>query len=167
LNAALAAAGLSLEASVNGTGIQVNSAAYGHTAQFSLAWDGSTFNAFAGTDVAGTIDGQAATGSGQQLLVPFTTPGTGGLAVNISGNALGDLGPFTYSPGIAQRTSTSVDDATDAITGAISDMELQIASYQALLQAQFTNMETVINSLKTTGNTLTNALAQLPSFNAK
>jgi len=46
-------------------------------------------------------------------------------------------------------------------------MELQISAYQSLLQSQFTNMETVINSLKTTGNTLTNALAQLPSFNAK
>ena len=44
-------------------------------------------------------------------------------------------------------------------------MELQIASYQDLLQKQFTNMETVISTLKGTGNTLTNALAQLPSFN--
>jgi flagellar hook-associated protein 2 len=182
LNAAMANAGFALEASVNGTGIQVHSAAYGHTAQFSIAWDGTTFNQFAGTDVAGTIDGQAATGSGQQLLVPFTTPGVGGLALNIAGNATGDLGPFTYTPGIAQRVNTAVNDATDAVTGFItlaqnnltdrikslnsdiSDMELQIASYQALLQSQFNNMESVINSLKTTGSTLTNALAQLPSF---
>ena len=148
LNAAFANAGLALEASVNGTGIQVNSAAYGHTAQFAIAWDGTTFNSFAGTDVAGTIDGQAATGSGQQLLVPFTTPGVGGLALNIAGTTLGDLGPFNYTPGIAQRASTAVDDATDAVTGYITlaqnnlndqiksfnsdiaDMELQIASYQ-------------------------------------
>lgn len=185
LNAALANAGLALEASVNGTGLQVNSAAYGHTAQFSIAWDGTNFNQFTGTDVAGTINGQAATGSGQQLLVPFTTPGVGGLALNITGTALGDLGLFTYSPGVAQRASTAVTDATDALTGFItlaqnnltdqiksfnsdiSDMELQITAYQNLLQSQFTNMETVINSLKTTGNTLTNALGQLPSFNGK
>jgi flagellar hook-associated protein 2 len=182
LNVAFANAGFALEAGVNGTGIQVHSAAYGHTAQFSIAWDGSTFNQFAGTDVAGTIDGQAATGSGQQLLVPFTTPGVGGLALNITGNAIGDLGPFTYTPGVAQRANTAINDATDAVTGFItlaqnnltdqiksfnsdiSDMETQIAAYQNLLQSQFNNMETVISTLKTTGSTLTNALAQLPSF---
>jgi flagellar hook-associated protein 2 len=183
LNNAFANAGLALEASVNGTGVQVHSAGYGHTAQFSIAWDGTTFNQFTGIDVAGTIGGQAATGSGQQLLVPFTTPGVGGLALNISGTATGDLGPFSYTPGIAQRGNSAVDDATDAVTGFITlaqnnlndrikslnhdiaDMELQIASYQALLQSQFNNMESVINSLKTTGNTLTSALGQLPSFN--
>jgi flagellar hook-associated protein 2 len=185
LNVALANAGLGLEASVNGTGIQVNTASYGHTASFDVAWDGTTFNSFTGTDVAGTINGQAATGSGQQLLVPFTTSGTGGLALNIGGTTLGDLGPFTYSPGIAQRVNTALDDATDAVTGFITlaqsnlndqiksfnsdiaDMELQIASYQDLLQKQFTNMETVISQLKGTGDALTNALTQLPSFNAK
>ena len=185
LNTAFANAGFSLEAAVNGTSLQVNSVAYGHTAQFDIAWDGTTFNSFTGTDVAGTIDGQAATGSGQQLLVPFTTPGSGGLALNISGTTLGSLGTFNYTPGIAQRASTAVDDATDAITGYITltqnnltdsiksmnsdiaDMELQISSYQDLLQKQFANMETVISQLKGTGSQLTNALAQLPSFNAK
>ena len=49
----------------------------------------------------------------------------------------------------------------------IADMELQIASYQDLLQKQFTNMETVIAKLKGTGDALTNALTQLPSFSAK
>ncbi len=182
LNTAFANAGLSLEASINGTGLDVKSSAYGHTAQFDIAWDGTTFNSFVGTDVAGTIDGKAATGSGQQLLVPFTTPGVGGLAVNITGSTLGNLGQFNYTPGIAQRASTAIDDATDAVTGFvtltqtnltamiksltsdIAGMELQIASYQELLQKQFTNMETVINRLKGTGDALTNALTQLPSF---
>jgi flagellar hook-associated protein 2 len=185
LNAAFANAGLALTANINGTGIQVNTAAYGSNAQFSVAWDGTTFNQFNGTDVAGTINGQAATGSGQQLLVPFDTPGVGGLALNISGTTLGDLGTFTYGPGIAQRVSTAVDSATDPVTGYmtltqsnlndqitsfnsdISDMELQITAYQTMLQNEYTNMETVINSLKTTGDTLTNALAQLPSFSSK
>ena len=95
----------------------------------------------------------AATGSGQQLLVPFTTPGIGGLALNIAGHRAGDLGTFTYTPGIAQRVSTAVNDATDPVTGSItltqnnlndqiksfnsdiSDMELQITAYQTLLQS--------------------------------
>ena len=185
LNDAFAHAGLALEASVNGTGIQVNSGAYGSTAHFDIAWDGTTFNSSVGTDVAGTINGQAANGSGQQLLVPFTTPGFGGLAVNIAGTTLGDLGPFNYTPGIAQRASTAVNDATDAVTGFITvtqnnlndqiksynsdiaDMELQIASYQSLLQMQFTNMETVISTLKGNGDALSSALGQMPSFSGK
>ena len=37
--------------------------------------------------------------------------------LNITGTTLGDLGTFNYTPGIAQRASTAVDDATDAVTG--------------------------------------------------
>jgi flagellar hook-associated protein 2 len=182
LNAAFATAGLALEATVSTDGIKIASVGYGHNSKFDVAWDGTNFSTASGTDVAGTINGVTATGNGQQLLVPFATPGFGGLALNISGNTLGDLGTFTYSPGIAQRVSTSVDAATDAISGyittaqnalhtqlqsfndTIADMELQIASYQSLLQMQFTNMETIISTLKTTGDTLTNALSQLPKF---
>ena len=182
LNSAFATAGLALEASVNSDGIQIASVGYGHNSSFSVAWDGTNFSTFAGTDVAGTINGIAATGNGQQLLVPFATPGFGGLAVNITGSTLGDLGTFNYSPGIAQRASTAVNAATDAITGyitvsqndlntqiktfndTISDMEQRITQYQQFLQNEFTNMETLISSLKTTGNTLTNALSSLPSY---
>ena len=79
LNAAFANAGLSLGASANGTGIEIDSVGYGHNATFNVAWDGTNFSAVAGTDVAGTINGVTATGNGQQLMVPFGTPGFGGL----------------------------------------------------------------------------------------
>jgi len=183
LNAAFANAGLALGASVNGTGIQIDSVGYGHTSSFDVAWDGTNFSTFAGTDVAGTINGIAATGAGQQLIIPFNTPGSGGLALNITGTTLGDLGTFTYSPGIAQRVSTAVTAATDAVTGSITtaqntlntqittfnqqiaDMEQQLTQYQTTLQNEFNNMESVIAGLKATGGTLTSALAGLPSFN--
>jgi len=104
------------------------------------------------------------------------------LALNIIGTTLGDLGTFTYGPGIAQRVSTAVSAATDAVSGSIttsqsdlntqiktftqqiSDMETQIAQYQATLQNEYNNMESVIAGLKGTGSTLTSALAGLPSF---
>ena len=183
LNSAFATAGLSLGASANGTGIEIDSVGYGHTSTFDVAWDGTNFSTFAGTDVAGTINGVAATGAGQQLMIPFDTPGWGGLALNITGTTLGDLGTFNYNPGIAQRVSTAVTSATDAVTGSmttaqntlntqiqtfnqqIADMEQQIAQYQTTLQNEFNNMESVIAGLKATGSTLTSALAGLPSFN--
>ena len=183
LNAAFATAGLSLGATANGTGIEIDSVGYGHTSTFDVAWDGPNFSTFTGTDVAGTINGIAATGTGQQLMIPFDTPGSGGLALNITGTTLGDLGTFNYNPGIAQRVSTAVTSATDAVTGSIttaqttlntqittlnqqiSDMEQQIAQYQTTLQNEFDNMETVIAGLKATGSSLTSALAGLPSYN--
>jgi flagellar hook-associated protein 2 len=182
LNSAFANAGLALEATVNGGAVQIASVGYGHNSKFNVAWDGTNFSTFSGTDVAGTINGIAATGNGQQLLVPFATPGIGGLALNITGTSLGDLGTFNYSPGIAQRVSTAVNAAADPISGyitisqndlnsqiktfndTISDMERQITQYQQFLQSEFTNMETIISSLKTTGSTLTNALGSLPTF---
>ena len=180
LNAAFAHAGLALQASVSGTGIAITSVGYGHNATFDVAWDGSNYQTFAGTDVAGTINGVTATGNGQQLLIPFDTPGSGGLALNITGTTLGDLGTFVYSPGIAQRVDTAISQATDPISGSItisqndlndqiktfnatiSDMEHQIAQYQQNLQSEFTNMETVIAGLKNTGDQLTNALVRAP-----
>ena len=63
-------------------------------------------------------------------------------------------------------TQNNLNDQITSFNSDISDMELQITAYQTMLQNEFTNMETVINSLKTTGDTLTNALAQLPSFSA-
>ena len=182
LNSAFANAGLSLGATVNGTGIEIDSVGYGHNASFSVAWDGTNFSSFSGTDVAGTINGVTATGNGQQLQVPLSTPGFGGLALNITGTAIGDLGTFTYSPGIAQRVDTAVSQATDPVSGSIttsqndlntqittfnteiSDMEDQLTQYQDNLQNEFTNMETVIAGLKATGSSLTSALAGLPSF---
>jgi len=182
LNAAFANAGLSLGATVTGNGIQINSIAYGKNATFNVAWDGTDFSTFSGTDVAGTINGVAATGTGQQLMVPPTTPGTGGLALEITGTATGDLGTFTYNPGIAQRVSSLMTQATDPTNGSIttaqnnlntqitsynqeiSDMEDQLTQYQTNLQNEYTNMETVIAGLKATGSALTDAIAQLPSF---
>jgi flagellar hook-associated protein 2 len=185
LNAAFANAGFALGASANGTGIEIDSVGYGHNASFNVAWDGTNFSTFTGTDVAGTINGITATGNGQQLMIPFGTPASGGLALNITGTTLGDLGTFTYSPGIAQRVSTAVSAATDAVSGSITtsqndlntqiqtfnqriaDMETQLAQYQITLQNEFTNMESVIAGLKATGSSLTSALAGLPSFSGK
>ena len=156
-----------------------------HTAQFSVAWDGTTFNQFAGTDVAGTINGQAATGSGQQLLVPFATPGIGGLALNITGNDArrprdrsrtrpvsrsARARPSTTRPIASPATSrsrrTTSTTRSRRSTATSPTWSCRSPRTRRCCRSQFTNMETVINSLKTTGDTLTNALAQLPSFNA-
>ena len=124
----------------------------------------------------------AATGQRPAAAGPVRTPGVGGLALNITGTTLGDLGTFTYSPGIAQRVSTAVTTATDAVTGYITTSQNdlnnqiksfnstsptwrpQIAQYQATAAERVHNMEIGHRRTEGTGNTLTSALAELPSF---
>ena len=117
--------------------------------------------------------------------MPFTTPGFGGLALNIAGSTLGDLGTFTYNPGIAQRVNTAVDDATDAVTGYITsrrttshdqiksfnsdiaDMELQIASYQEPAAVAVHEHGDRHQHAQGDGQHTHERARQLPSFNAK
>ena len=100
LNAAFANAGFALEASVERhrhpgeqrrrTGTPRSSTSRG-TAR--------TFNPFAGTDVAGTIDGQR---DRQRPAAPRAVHHAGtraGWPLNIAGTTLGDLGTFNYTPG--------------------------------------------------------------------
>ena len=173
-NAAFANAKLNFQATDTGSGVQIQSEDYGAKASFSVDWgDGNGSNPFAGTDVAGTIGGITATGNGQQLLVPFANNTIGGLAIKVTSNATGDLGNFTYVPGVAQRVVTSVTQAADPIVGTITSvekdfqarikydndqiaqMEIRINAYEVSLRQQWTELETTISQLKSQSSWLT------------
>jgi flagellar hook-associated protein 2 len=180
LNAAFASAGLTLQATDTGTGVKIVTNQYGHSASFNVDWDGSGYVTHAGIDVAGTINGVAATGSGQQLMAPFTDSNISGLAIKISNGAVGDLGNFVYTPGLAQRAQTSIASATDLISGyitssennfkasikfindQIASMELHVTAYETGLRAQFSALEATISTLKSQSSFLT---SQINSFN--
>ncbi len=179
LNAAIATGGLALQAGISGTGIQLTSTAYGHAAAFDVAWDGSTYTTHAGTDVAGTIGGIAATGSGRQLIVSFDDKTLGGLALDISATTIGSLGTFTYQPGAAQRVAAAMLDASDPVTGYITSaentqkaksdfvdkqvesMERRVLIYQTRLKLQFSTLETTLSTLKAQSQFLSGQIASL------
>ena len=96
---------------------------YGSVASFDVDWDGRGYVTHAGQDVAGTIGGITATGRGQQLIVPFSDNQLSGLAVMVTGSKLGDLGNFSYQPGVAQRVQSAVATATDMTAGYITSSE--------------------------------------------
>jgi flagellar hook-associated protein 2 len=172
LNTRFVQAGLQLEASVSGTGVEIRSVQYGSAAAFDVAWDGGTYQTYAGTNVQGTIDGKAAIGSGQQLSVAFDDPELGGLALKVTGTTTGPLGTFTYNAGIAQRTATTLLSATDALDGyvtsaenslkanisfideTVESMNQRLTQYQARLKAQFATLETTLSTLKSQGEWL-------------
>ncbi|HMS56601.1 MAG TPA: flagellar filament capping protein FliD [Fimbriimonadaceae bacterium] len=123
-----------------------------------------------GADIAGTINGKAATGNGQ-----FLTSSEGdseGLQVLYTGNSVGSLGSMTYTKGISAQMTTMLNTFTDTVNGLLtaSDKSLQdqidtigqsmtalqerLGRRQLELRAKFTRMEQAISQLQAQSNGL-------------
>lgn len=197
LNAAFASAGLDLVASVVNSGqqLQINSTQYGSAASFTVTSDatgagqtglgGATGTASAtGTDVAGSINGVAATGTGQVLAAPQTDPTLAGLSLLVTAPGITtstSLGTFTYNPGLAGHMGTTAWSGSNPVNGWItsaiqglqnesSSLGQQITAYNpiiasehAMLVQEFSDMETQLGTLKQQGNYLSSQIAQLPT----
>jgi flagellar hook-associated protein 2 len=198
INAALAGAGISLSAQVlGGQQLQLTSSDFGSAAGFSVTstdtgagttglagGTAGTAASFSGTDVAGTINGVAATGSGQFLSAPVSDPTLAGLSLQISVSGITsatDLGTFNYQPGIAQSlnslttamsnpTNGSITLAAQGLTTQANSMNTEISFDQTLaaaeqksLQAEYSQLEVTLGSIKDQSSALTSALASLSS----
>jgi flagellar hook-associated protein 2 len=176
LDTKAAAANFGVTAQDDGAGgLLLTADASGAGQAFTASVDGAQGTRLsAGADVVGTIDGQPATGLGDILSLPSGTGGAVGLAVDTSGfsdqdiaaAAGGPVGTVTYTPGLAQRLTTLVDDETNSTTGLltsarqgrltevkdlqsqIDDWDTRLAAYRDQLTQQFTAMETALASLK-------------------
>ena len=133
---------------------------------------GSTPTKTDGLDVAGTIGGVLATGSGKILT------GSGdatGLKILVEGNVTGDRGIINYTRGYADQLNDllgnmlgsdnifsaldkSLNDHVDRINEQRSKLEDRAASIQKRLLAQFTAMDALVSRLQSTGNYLTQQL---------
>jgi flagellar hook-associated protein 2 len=130
-----------------------------------------------GIDVAGTIGGVAAVGSGQTLT---GGPGSGasGLAVDITGGALGARGSVSFGRGFAAKLSGVLNDilsstgllaaSTDGVNRSIKDIDEQraklntrLTSVEARYRAQFNQLDTLLSSMQSTSAFLTQQLAVL------
>ena len=122
---AIALAGSSVTVTQSAGVLTITSARFGSASSVALAGAaaatlvGAAPVANAGLDVAGTIDGVAAPGSGQTLMGVTGTP-TEGLRIAIAGGALGSRGTVTYGQGFAYRL--------DALLGQVIDSDGTIAS---------------------------------------
>lgn len=191
LNAMAATKQLSLTATL-GTGglINLTSSGYGSEYTFTASTSGALVASpvTAGLDVAGTINGQQASGIGQFLFTSAGTPGVDALSLlvsltpgDVSTLAGGSAGTFTYSGGASQKLASVAYGAVAAktglvageITGAnsmITSLNTQIASWQvvldtkqAALQTTWTNLETQLSNLKAQSAQLTSAIGSLPT----
>jgi flagellar hook-associated protein 2 len=132
----------------------------------------------AGQDVAGTIGGEPATGSGQYLTAGSGSPAEG-LKIKINGGTVpADRGTVSFSQGYAYQLNNLASDylgskgqiATrkDGLNQSIKDIDKQrtrindqLAVTEKRYRAQFTALDAAISSMNTTANYLAQQLARL------
>jgi flagellar hook-associated protein 2 len=189
MNSALADSGIDASAALVGSAgnyqVQLASAGYGSTATFQVAASGSDQlgltsggSTYTGTDVAGTINGLAAVGSGQYLSSYNSGDDADGLVVQVTTPGITSataLGTITYAPGFGQGLAHIAATASLAPNGIIpvtiaglqgtlaevgSEISMQqqlVATQQAALTAEFTNMETTLSQLQSESSFLNQA----------
>jgi flagellar hook-associated protein 2 len=131
-----------------------------------------------GLDVAGTINGIVAKGSGQILTGPKGSA-IDGLNIRVLSSATGNAGSINVTFGVAELLSRALGRITDGETGIIKvrtdglngtiedinerieKMQGRIDSAAERLRAQFRAMETQLASLQSQGTFLANSLASI------
>ena len=171
----------------------LSSQRFGSTTGFTVASDaaadgtnsgiGPSLTVTAGQDVAGTINGEAATGTGRTLKGNSGNATTEGLQLLVSATAATpagqSLGHVTTTHGVGdslnQILTSILDPVNGSVTGAenslndqISDTQAQIAkiqdqvsTYTDYLQQMFSEMETRISALKSAGDAFNAQVAAL------
>jgi flagellar hook-associated protein 2 len=131
----------------------------------------------AGLDVIGTINGEAATGSGQ--ILTSSTGNAKGLQVLVSATAPGSYGSIVYTRGVAaavddklaylteeansplNAAQSSLQGKIDDTTESISRMQASVDAQYAVWKARFDAMESMLSTLKSQQNYLTNQITSL------
>jgi flagellar hook-associated protein 2 len=190
INAALQAAGTSevsaVAVNIAGTDyITLTHSSYGSGASFEVVGDPfGLAGTHTGTDVAGTIGGEAATGSGQSLTATAGDPtglivrvsasdadvsGAGGsLALGSINYARGIFGSLDLTIGLAegsdgriQRARDVASSQIDLINDRIEVLQDRLDRREASLVRQYAALETAMSSLQTQSSWLASQLASL------
>lgn len=185
-NSTISAAGVSVGVTDSAGVITLTSNSYGSTSQAAVIGGNAALNLFGvssitgttGTNVAGTIGGGIATGSGQYL----TT--SDGLKIQVLGGATGARGSVEYANGIGSLLSTlaggylgtkgTIASKTDGINNSIErlntqreTLNLRLTAIEKRYRAQFTALDSTITSLNQTSSYLTQQLAALTKSTSK
>lgn len=181
-NENLRRAGVSVKVSEADGVLTVTSDTYGSTSQI-RATGGNGRNSLLGSapvssdgvDVAGTIGGIEATGSGQIL----TGAGdAAGLELRVLGGSTGSRGNVAFSRGYAEQIDRLLGQflAEDGIFGSVADginrsvrdiaaqrdrFDQRMATYEERIRAQFAAMDKLVARMRSTSDFLTSQLASL------
>lgn len=175
-------AGLSVTVSQAGGNLTITSAKYGADSSVSISGIGKTNlvgaspTSTTGVNVAGTIDGVAATGAGQ-FLTGATGTGAEGLKVLVAGASTGNRGTVSYSKGYAYQLDKLVNSLlegeitsrTDGLNASLKSLAKQkqqisdrLVDVEKRYRAQFTALDKMVASMNSTSQYLAQQLANLP-----
>lgn len=178
----LSAAGIAVAVSQSGGVLTITSGRYGSASSATVTGGSAQADLFgattntAGVDVAGTIGGLAASGSGQTL----TGAGDAiGLKLTVRGGATGDRGVVNYAQGYAYQLDRLIQQQldsggvlagrTDGINRSVRDidnrreaLERRLEMIEKRYRAQFTALDTMISSMTKTSDFLAQQLNNLP-----
>ncbi|HSQ05993.1 MAG TPA: flagellar filament capping protein FliD, partial [Burkholderiales bacterium] len=184
---AYSSAGISVTASQSAGVLTITSNRYGSASALTATGGtalvdllGATQTSTAGVDVAGTINGVAAAGSGQTLTGAAGTDAAG-LQAKIGGGTTGARGSIYHSQGYAYQlsalASAILDDngslaaRTNGINQSIKDIDDQRTAFErhmteveARYRAQFTALDTMMSSMTQTSNYLQQQLTSLQNL---
>jgi len=171
---------LGVEALASGNGVLIRSANYGAGAGFTISQTvdglgfGSLSQTVAGTDVAGTINGLAANGTGQMLI--GASGNVDGLSILYTGSATGAVGDIVLGLGVGARFDGSLDAFANPVTGLIqnaiqasqdinksldqqiADLQYQMEQKRTQLTQMFSRLNRALSQLKSTQTFLTNQI---------
>lgn len=184
LNEVIGDAGLSVVAEVSAGGLVLRSTQWGEGGSFDLNLDVNgvgTWDDVDGVNVAGTIDGIAATGIGRTLsLNELVDSNAAGLSVDIDGGVSGVLGALEYQPGLAARVAEittqmlsdegTFESADSAQERRIEDFNDQIERFEdrlftreTNLRRQWSSLQTLLEGLQQQSGWLSSQIAGLPT----
>jgi len=150
--------------------VEITSVDLNSTADFGLSAAAGTD----GLDVAGTIDGVAATGSGQTLT------SISGLSIDVVGGNTGSRGQISFTRGIIESLDdllgsyldgsnanlvareTGLTESLEKIADERIALDARIETIQARLVKQFTALDQLLATFQSTGNFLTQQINNLP-----
>jgi flagellar hook-associated protein 2 len=157
LNSAFGVNGLGLVASDRGGEVTITQSAWGASPAITVAYTagGALGNApiAAGTyanglDVAGTINGEAASGSGQVLIAKTGTTGLG-LVVRYTGSTTGSAGDVTVTLGTGALLERLVQSYTDVNTGTLDTRNTSLTDRVKTLNARADRIKAQLDVRKT------------------
>lgn len=151
-------------ASVNASNhLVIASQSYGANTNFAVSSDqaagaansgiGPSLAITAGADVAGTIGGEAATGTGRTLTGSAGNKHTEGVQLLVTATAAspagGITGHVTVTHGVADGLASALTQILDPTVGAVAGAENGLNSQIASAQAQITQIQTTVDTYKT------------------
>ncbi|GJL73921.1 flagellar filament capping protein FliD [Nitrosomonas sp.] len=186
INGATAISSANINVSVTQTAgvLNIISEQYGSASTVSITGGNGSTDLFgtpvetSGVDVAGTIGGFIATGSGQTLT---GTDDSSGLTLQISGGTTGPRGIVDFASGFAVKLNqlvenmlendSLIDSRIDGINSSIVDIDTQrdtlnrrLDDVERRFRAQFAALDTLVANMTQTSNFLQQQLANLPTI---